>query len=99
MTEKMQVTILHAIVEGRVQGVGFRYFVKENADRLHLNGWVRNLYNGNVELTAEGSREALERLLSAVRIGPEPAFVSDVKFDWSIGPARYFQFSFLPTDE
>ena len=98
MSSANQVSVLHAIVEGHVQGVGFRYFVKENADLLHLNGWVRNLYDGTVELTAEGSREALERLLSAVRVGPGHGYVSNVKTEWSTGPAKYIQFSFLPTE-
>lgn len=98
MSESKQVSILHAVVEGHVQGVGFRYFVKENADFLHLNGWVRNLYDGTVELTAEGSREALERLLSAIRVGPGQGYVSNVKVEWSSGSVRYIQFSFLPTE-
>jgi len=98
MSEIKQVSILHAVVEGHVQGVGFRYFVKENADLLHLKGWVRNLYDGTVELTAEGSREALERLLSAVRVGPGHGYVSNVKTQWSTGSTKYIQFSILPTE-
>lgn len=97
LSEMNHVSSLHVIVEGHVQGVGFRYFVKENADLLHLNGWVRNLLNGTVELTAEGSREALERLLSTIRVGPGYGYVSNIKFDWSTGPAKYIQFSILPT--
>lgn len=46
---------LYAVVEGRVQGVGFRYFTQERAVLLGLNGWVRNRWNGTVELIAEGS--------------------------------------------
>ena len=66
---------LHATVHGHVQGVGFRYFVRDQAQRLALRGWVRNCDNGDVELEAEGPRPQLERLLRAVQRGriAEPA--------------------------
>ena len=73
---------LHAIVEGHVQGVGFRYFTLEQANRLGLTGWVRNRWNGTVEVVAEGSRMELERLLTAIRRGPRAYTSSAVKFDW-----------------
>jgi acylphosphatase len=73
---------LHAIVEGRVQGVSFRYFVVEQAENLDISGWVRNLWNGGVEVTAEGTRQDLETLLQALRDGPPMASVADVNFDW-----------------
>jgi acylphosphatase len=66
-------------VVGRVQGVGFRWFVREEARREALAGWVRNLPNGVVELAAEGPRDALDRLLDAVRRGPAGAWVEDVR--------------------
>jgi len=46
---------LHAFVKGRVQGVGFRYFVLQSVEGLDLTGWVRNLYDGLVEVVAEGA--------------------------------------------
>jgi len=73
---------LHAIVEGRVQGVGFRYFVEENALSLGLKGWVRNRWEGTVELTAEGERQSLEKLLAVVRRGPRSSYVGNVRSDW-----------------
>lgn len=76
---------LHAWVEGRVQGVGFRYFVVENATALELTGWVRNTLSGQVEVLAEGPRGALEQLLELLRRGPRSAFVTDVRQEW--GPA------------
>lgn len=88
---------LHAIVDGRVQGVGFRYFVRENAAALGLTGWVRNLWDDRVELTAEGSREQLERLLSFVRRGPRAAFVTQVKTDWQPASGEYKDFRVYPT--
>ena len=73
---------LHAIIEGRVQGVGFRYFVMEHAISLELTGWVRNRWDGTVEVIAEGKKEALEQLLRALQRGPRSAFVNKVKFTW-----------------
>lgn len=73
---------LHATVNGHVQGVSFRYFVVEQADRLDLKGWVRNLWNGGVEVTAEGSRQNLELLLLALKAGPPMAVVMDVDYEW-----------------
>lgn len=73
---------LHARIDGHVQGVGFRAFVLENALELGLTGWVRNRWDGSVEVVAEGEREVLERLLSLLRRGPRAAYVSELKFDW-----------------
>lgn len=75
-------TRLHAIVQGRVQGVSFRYFVTEQAERLGIKGWVRNRYNGDVEVTAEGARYSLEQLLRALHQGPPMANVSNVEAEW-----------------
>lgn len=77
---------LHAVVQGRVQGVGFRYFVIDEADRLHLSGLVRNLRNGDVEVIAEGEEGALEALLVALKNGPRMAHVEKVHAVWE--PAR-----------
>jgi acylphosphatase len=65
-------------VQGRVQGVGFRWFVRERARALGLAGWVRNLPSGSVELVAAGEMEALQRLDAALRAGPPGARVDDV---------------------
>jgi acylphosphatase len=73
---------LHAIVEGYVQGVGFRYFVNEIASSLGLTGWVRNRWDGSVEVLAEGQRSQLNKLLYALHQGPRSADVSDVTVDW-----------------
>ncbi len=89
---------LHAVVEGHVQGVGFRYFVKEKAESLYLNGWVRNRYDGSVELMAEGDSNRLQALLDAIRVGPSRSIVTNVKADWGSDQHLYSQFSFLPTD-
>ena len=73
---------LHAYVRGWVQGVGFRYFVIENALTLGLRGYVRNGRDGSVEVLAQGPRPALERLLALLRQGPPAAHVSEVRTEW-----------------
>lgn len=69
---------LHVRVAGRVQGVGFRWFIREEARRLRLAGWVRNLVSGEIELVAEGTPEAIEELAKAVAKGPPGARVEVV---------------------
>jgi len=73
---------LHAFVYGRVQGVGFRYFVIQKAHALALRGYTRNESDGSVEVLAQGPREALERLLASLRQGPTGARVRDVRVTW-----------------
>jgi len=60
----------HYVVSGRVQGVGFRQFTAEKAQRLNLSGWVRNLPDGNVEAEAQASAEALDAFEKFLRQGP-----------------------------
>lgn len=66
------------VVSGRVQGVGFRYFVREAALIEGAWGWVRNLPDGRVEMQLEGEREAIDRLERRVRRGPSSAAVTSV---------------------
>lgn len=70
--------LMHAVVRGRVQGVGFRYFVRQAARELGLRGWVRNLPDGSVELEAEGDEAQLEALEERLRQGPALARVQAV---------------------
>ena len=70
---------IHLEIRGRVQGVGFRWFVVEMAKELRLAGWVRNKADGNVELAAAGERDALARLEAAVTAGPSGARVEEVR--------------------
>lgn len=67
------------IVRGRVQGVGFRWFVEREAHILYVAGWVRNNSDGSVEVLAQGSREQLLTLRSRLRQGPRAARVDDVE--------------------
>lgn len=67
------------VVSGRVQGVGFRYFVMNEAARLGVTGFVRNLSRAQVEVVAEGEEAALDELVSEVGRGPEAARVDNVQ--------------------
>lgn len=71
--------MLHVTVRGRVQGVGFRWFVRERARELGLSGWVKNLGDGSVEVAADGADEALERLRDLLVEGPPGARVAAVE--------------------
>jgi len=71
----------HIYVEGYVQGVGFRYFVVREAGRLNITGWVRNLYDGRVEIVAEGEEDDIDSFIGVVRRGPPAARVDDVKVE------------------
>jgi len=76
---RSELTTIHVFVRGRVQGVGFRWFVRERARELGLRGWVRNLEDGDVEVAALGSAEALERLRVRLEAGPPGARVMTVE--------------------
>ena len=66
-------------VRGRVQGVGFRWFVMVEAEKLGLAGYVRNLPDGTVEVVARGTREAMRRLEEGLARGPSMARVDGVE--------------------
>jgi len=83
---------LNVTVIGRVQGVSFRYYVVELAGSLNLKGWVRNKWNGSVEVTAEGSYPNLETLLQALREGPPMARVDDICFEWQAYTGEFTDF-------
>jgi len=87
MNEEKNQERLHAYIEGSVQGVGFRFFVIQCAEELGLTGWVRNLWDSRVEVTAEGPRDSLEILLKYLQEGPRNASVSRVSTEWQ--PATY----------
>lgn len=67
------------IVRGRVQGVGFRWFVEREAHILGIAGWVRNNHDGSVEVLAQGTRDQLSGLHSRLREGPRAARVDSVE--------------------
>jgi acylphosphatase len=67
------------LVRGRVQGVGFRWFVEREAHILGISGWVRNNHDGSVEVLAQGTRDQLSGLHSRLREGPRAARVDNVE--------------------
>jgi acylphosphatase len=70
--------VLHFLIQGRVQGVGFRWFVQREAGMLDLRGWVRNTEEGEVEVLASGTAEVLADLRAALRRGPRGSRVDNV---------------------
>lgn len=75
------ITARRFLVAGRVQGVGFRYFVLEAAEDARLGGWVRNLRDGRVEALVEGEAHAVERFEQKIRSGPPAARVDNVEVE------------------
>ncbi|KQS14875.1 hypothetical protein ASG04_01260 [Curtobacterium sp. Leaf183] len=72
------VTRVHAVVTGTVQGVGFRYWTARKADGLELTGYARNLFDGTVEVEAEGPAPAVDALVALLHSGPPSATVTEV---------------------
>jgi acylphosphatase len=83
---------LHAIVHGRVQGVSFRYYTIQAANRLGLTGWVANRWDGTVETVAEGPRHALDELLAFLHRGPPSAWVERVDTNWQAPTGEFKDF-------
>jgi acylphosphatase len=69
----------HLKISGRVQGVGFRYSISEEAERLGVTGWVRNRRDGTVEAVLDGATESVSALLAWARRGPRGAQVTGVE--------------------
>ena len=85
---------LHAVVHGRVQGVGFRMYVQRQASSLGCRGYVRNVPDGrSVEVVAEGHEGALQALLDQLRQGPRAARVQDVAVEWLEATGGFAGFS------
>ena len=96
-------TWVHVLVEGRVQGVGFRWFTRDAAAALGLSGWVRNLKDGRVELLARGPRPRLDELLARLWEGPPASTVFSLDVSWPGGgddeAAARADFAIRPTAE
>jgi acylphosphatase len=84
------------LISGRVQGVGYRDWARQQALALGLSGWVRNLHDGRVEALAAGTEQALDRFAAAVRQGPRVACVSDVEQS-AVEEAPFSGFEIRPT--
>jgi acylphosphatase len=85
----MPVKSVYLVISGRVQGVGFRYFVWHRAEELHITGWVRNTPEGKVEIEAEGELQNLETFIDLVKIGPTRAIIRSLSVS-DISPPRNF---------
>lgn len=77
MTKKIKI-----LISGLVQGVNFRYYIKEKANELGVFGWVKNLDNGNLEIIAQGERKNLEKLIKWCQTGPRFSQVRDLHIEW-----------------
>lgn len=81
------------LVTGKVQGVFFRDFVRENAIRLGLTGWVRNISEGDVEMVVEGEKEKTLQLVEKLHQGPPAAQVKEVTVNWQAPEGEFSNFS------
>ncbi len=84
---------MKANISGVVQGVGFRHFVYRKAQALGVKGYVRNLYNGDVEVVAEGDEQELKEMLKDLRKGPMGAHVRNVDSEWTETKNEFSDFS------
>ena len=89
-------TVRHLKIAGRVQGVGFRFYMEHKARQLGVTGWVRNRHDGSVEAMVQGTPEAVEAMVAAAQKGPRAALVTDVKV--SEGSGEFNEFSSRPTE-
>lgn len=80
------------LVEGLVQGVGFRYYVYRNASRLGLNGYTKNTYSGEVVTIVEGEKYLIEELFNLIKVGPQHAYVKKCTIMWTSYNAEFSTF-------
>ncbi|MBI5831523.1 MAG: acylphosphatase [Armatimonadetes bacterium] len=77
---------VRVVISGRVQGVGFRYHLRDTAQRAGVDGWCRNQYDGSVEAVLAGSRPSVDVVLDWCRQGPPHAHVEDVLVERDVEP-------------
>jgi acylphosphatase len=80
------------IINGLVQGVGFRYFILRHAQELGLTGFTRNLYSGEVQTVVEGEVAKIEELFSIVKTGPRSSSVNKSTIFWSDSKEEFSSF-------
>ena len=88
--------VRHLRIAGRVQGVGFRFYMEHKARELRVTGWVRNRRDGTVEAMVQGTPEAVDAVIAAARKGPRSALVTDVKV--TDGSGEFSDFALWPTE-
>ena len=89
-SEKKRVSV---VVSGRVQGVGFRYFVQREAENLGITGWVKNLGDGSVAAVGEGLEDVLQEFVDLLKKGPPFSSVTDIKVKWDKFNGSFSNFS------
>jgi acylphosphatase len=87
--------MVHIFISGFVQGVGFRQFIKINADKLGLKGWARNLPDGRVEAVFEGLKEKIEQMISLCKKGPFLSEVENVETRWEEAKEQFAGFEIM----
>jgi len=87
-----EVTQAHVFISGSVQGVGYRQFVRSNARKLGLTGWVRNTEDGGVEAVLQGEQDVIEQLIALCRKGPFLAEVKQIGFAWEEREEQFQEF-------
>jgi len=83
------------VIRGTVQGVFFRNFIKDNADKLNLKGFSRNLDNGDVEVVVEGNMEKVNKLVEICKQGPKFASIKDIKVEEGKFSGEFKEFKIL----
>lgn len=83
----------HILISGIVQGVAFRYYAQRIAQHLNLRGWVRNCWDGRVEILVEGEEEKIKELVEWCHQGPPSAVVEGVVIEWQEYKGEYKDFS------
>ena len=81
----------HVRIYGQVQGVFFRAWIREHADKLGVTGWIRNCPDGRVEAHVEGEEAAVDQIVERLRRGPPSAHVDDVRL-WDVDPCDFDDF-------
>lgn len=87
----MQLITKQLSITGRVQGVGFRFYMQRKARELGVTGWVRNCRDGNVEAIIQGTSEAVETMIAWARRGPPSAVVANVRVTDASGDFATFE--------
>lgn len=82
MNKKLKKVRAHLLIFGRVQGVAFRCYTQEIAQSLEIKGWVRNCWDGKVEIVMEGDEEKVEQLINWCYRGPRSAIVEKIDIEW-----------------
>lgn len=92
MKKQNDIVRIHVWVQGRVQAVGFRAFVQQNALQIGVTGWVRNVGYDTVEAQAEGTKEQIEVFLQMIKRGPTISRVDESREEWEQATGEFKSF-------